>query len=336
MSNSRVVTVASEPAANSCRAPTVRSALGAHREHRAHPCTRRAGGQHRGQAAGRGDTAGRQHRHRHRVEHPGQQRQGADPRFAVPAALGASGHQDIDARVDRAPGARRRRPPGSPPVAPASWTRRTQDHSSPKLTHSSAGRAAKRHLEQFRVRRPSPSAPARYRTDPRIAQFLQFSRAARRPLRHCPSRSCRGRLPAMTAAASRPPAAPPIGAFTIGTARPMASDHGVDNVHGLSARRRMRERLRAPRLPIAAAATWTGPRPGPVITRVLMTRGRRAARALPRSLVQIVLRGRGPRRREQDQPRGDVGEHHQAQHRTERRPGRAGDHRLQVDRRRPA
>src|SRR5882757_11224391 len=32
-----------------------------------------------------------------------------------------------------------------------------------------------------------------------------------------------------TAAASRPPAAPPIGAFTIGTAMPIASDHVVTN-----------------------------------------------------------------------------------------------------------
>jgi hypothetical protein len=32
-----------------------------------------------------------------------------------------------------------------------------------------------------------------------------------------------------TAAASRPPAAPPIGAFTIGTRNPMVCDHGVDN-----------------------------------------------------------------------------------------------------------
>ena len=42
--------------------------------------------------------------------------------------------------------------------------------------------------------------------------------------------------------------------------------------------------------------------------------------------------GRRPRRREEDQARGDVGEHHQAQHRPERRTGRAGDHRTQVDR----
>ena len=34
---------------------------------------------------------------------------------------------------------------------------------------------------------------------------------------------------ALTAAASRPPATPPIGALTIGTRRPIACDHGVDS-----------------------------------------------------------------------------------------------------------
>src|SRR5277367_4237223 len=34
---------------------------------------------------------------------------------------------------------------------------------------------------------------------------------------------------AVTAAASRPPATPPIGALTIGTRKPMPRDHGVDS-----------------------------------------------------------------------------------------------------------
>ncbi len=60
--------------------------------------------QHGGQGARRRDAAGRQYRHLDRVEHLGQQRQGADQWRPVSAALEAARHDDVDARIGGSPG----------------------------------------------------------------------------------------------------------------------------------------------------------------------------------------------------------------------------------------
>ncbi|CAG7376852.1 hypothetical protein PICSAR190_03843 [Mycobacterium avium subsp. paratuberculosis] len=98
----------------------------------------------------------------------------------------------------------------------------------PKLTDSRAGRAAS----------ASSSSPASLRitqsTSPipnRPSTYCNCSASSRRvatlPIPTMP------RPPAaVTAAASRPPATPPIGALTMGTRRPKPADQGVDNMAG--------------------------------------------------------------------------------------------------------
>ena len=92
-----------------------------------------------------------------------------------------------------------------------------------------------------------------------------------------------------------------------------------------------REKPSAPRAPTAAAASApAGPNPSRTCTRgVIWARDGR----LHRRGLEVLLGGGRPRGREQNQPGGDVGEHHQAEDGTERRAGRTGHHRLQIDRR---
>ena len=92
-----------------------------------------------------------------------------------------------------------------------------------------------------------------------------------------------------------------------------------------------RERPSAPTAPTAAAVK----RPtNPEALAELHARcDLHGSRRIHRCGLQGLGRRRGPCGGEQDEPRGDVGEHHQTQHRTECRSRRAGHNRPQVDRR---
>ena len=108
---------------------------------------------------------------------------------------------------------------------PASRALPTQDRSVPKLTDNRIGPAAS----------ASSSSPASLR-------ITQSTRPIpKRPLTCCSWIFSAALLPslpmptmprppaALTAAASRPPATPPIGALTIGARRPKSLDQGVDS-----------------------------------------------------------------------------------------------------------
>src|SRR5690606_5556908 len=109
---------------------------------------------------------------------------------------------------------------------PRSCARDTQVSSSPNETASRAGRASSAAASSAGRRaatqstRPMPNGPV-------IAHARSISRCRASGVAALPMPIMPSPPAAVTAAASAPPATPPIGAWTTGTRRPKARDHGV-------------------------------------------------------------------------------------------------------------
>lgn len=145
----------------------------------------------------------------------------------MPAALRTAGDHDVDAGVGGAQRASAAIDLGG--GGDAGGVRATQPKSVPKLTDSRLGRAANAASNNAgspamtQSTRPMPNGPV---TSPSSASSVRSADVvAALPMPIMP------RPPAaVTAAASRPPATPPIGALTIGSRRPMPADQCVVSV----------------------------------------------------------------------------------------------------------
>jgi hypothetical protein len=171
-----------------------RHRLGTCGEHRAQPRTGSACGQNRRQSPRRRDAARRQHRHRHQVQHLGEQRQRTDTGFAVAATFRATRHQHIDPGIDRGP---RRGDVGHlgrhrhPVVVGAGHPRKVAAE-----THrQQRGPRGQRHVEQVRfgghhpMHQPDAERPAQPRDVPELCAQLVGRRRATHPDHAEPART---------------------------------------------------------------------------------------------------------------------------------------------------